>query len=91
MRQQAKWTATEHLIFISRHKPTRTKRDTTQFFKSILEMLERGNSIPLSKSQVTSLARVAKRLISIYEIISRSFTLLQTVVKVFVTLTSWAF
>ena len=80
------------LIFISRrHRPTRTKRDSTQFFKSILEMMERGDSIPLSKSQVTSLARVARKLLSIYEVISRSFLLLQSVVKVFATLTSWAF
>jgi hypothetical protein len=54
-------------------------------------MLERGDSIPLSKSQVTSLARVARRLLSIYEIISRSFLVLQSIVKVLVTLTSWAF
>ena len=76
--------------FFTRHKDgkRRTKRNINAI-KTFLKMLETQEKTPgeiLSKSQVVGLVRMASAFINIYDVLSRSFGLLQVLFQVILTL-----
>ena len=72
---------------------TRTKRNIN-YYKTILDFIEEKEPIPqdlIPKSQVLRMTEMARKFINLFDVVYRSFYLLQSVIQVLSALTNWVF
>ena len=72
---------------------TRTKRNI-DYYKTILDFIEKKEPIPqdiISKAQVLEMTSMARQFINLFDVVYRSFYLLQSVIQVLSALANWVF